>query len=197
MRKKWAVLLTIFTLGIIIIIVGCQRKESTKEEVYEDFQKRLIQIKSYTCIAKVEAIGNKTNTEYVLNHTYSKPDYYKLEVKSPLNLKGKTIEYKGDKVIIHNPSINDKVELPSTDNNGTYLFIGDFIKNYLQNESVNLKLTNTQLKIEVQIPGNNKYFNKQILYINNTTKNPEKMEIIDTEGKPRFIVTYKNFKYKK
>lgn len=197
MKKKWTILLTIVILGIIIIIVGCQRRESTKEEVYEDFQKRLTKITSYKCTAKVEVVGNKTNTEYVLIHTYSKPDYYKLEVKSPQNLRGKTIEYKDDKVIIHNPSINDKVELPSTDNNGTYLFIGDFIKNYLQNESVILKLTKTQLAIEIEIPGNNKYFNKQILYVNNNTKNPEKMEIIDSEGIPRFIVTYENFEYEK
>ena len=85
----------------------------------------------------------------------------------------------------------------NTNNKGTYLFIGDFIKNYLQNESVNLQLTNNQLKIETQITGENKYFNKQILYVNNKTKNPEKMEILDDEGVPKFIVTYENFKYEK
>ncbi|MEG0180399.1 MAG: germination lipoprotein GerS [Terrisporobacter sp.] len=197
MKKKWSILLITLALGIIVIIIGCARKESTKEEVYEDFQKRLTQIESYTCTAKVEAIGNKTNTTYVLTHTYSKPDYYKLEVKSPEHLKGKTIEYKGEKIIIHNPSIDDEIELPSVQNNGTYLFIGDFIENYLQNEAVILSSSNTKLKVEIEIPGDNKYFNKQILYVNNKTKNPEKMEIIDYEGLPRFIVTYEDFKYEK
>ena len=44
---------------------------------------------------------------------------------------------------------------------------------------------------------NNKYFNKQILYVNNKTKTPDKMEIVDNEENPRFIVTYEGFKYNK
>ena len=107
------------------------------------------------------------------------------------------MEYKGDKLTVHNPNINDTIELPNVNNDSHYLFIGDFIKNYLENESVVLESTQDQLKIEIEIPGDNKYFNKQILYINNKTKNPEKMEIIDYEESPRFIVTYEDFKYEK
>lgn len=124
-------------------------------------------------------------------------DYYKLEVVEPKNLKGKTMEYKGDKVIISNPDIKDKIELPNMEDNRQYAFIGDFIKNYLQNEEVNIKLSNNSLILETTIPGNNKYFNKQILYVNKDTKNPEKMEILNDEGKPSFTVKYKEFECKK
>ena len=161
------------------------------------FKNQISKITSYTCTAKVEAIGNKENTTYIFKHTYTKPDYYKLEVKSPKNLQGKTIEYKGDKVLVHNPNVNDTVELPNINNDGHYLFIGDFIKNYMQNEEAVLETTESELKIEIEIPGDNKYFNKQILYINNKTKNPDKMEILDNEGEQRFIVTYEDFKYEK
>lgn len=50
--------------------------------------------------------------------------------------------------------------------------------------------------LETTIPGNNKYFNKQILYVNKDTKNPEKMEILNDEGKPSFTVKYKEFECK-
>ena len=46
----------------------------------------------------------------------------------------------------------------------------------MQNESAKLETTDNELKIEIEIPGDNKYFNKQILYVNNNTKNPDKME---------------------
>lgn len=197
MKNKLVILLMTFVIIVISVSIGCERKEYTKEEIYDDFQEQLTKITSYTCIANVEAIGNKTTTEYVLKHTYKKPDYYKLEVKSPENIKGKVMEYKGDKLTVHNPNINDTIELPNVNNDSHYLFIGDFIKNYLENESVVLESTQDQLKIEIEIPGDNKYFNKQILYINNKTKNPEKMEIIDYEESPRFIVTYEDFKYEK
>lgn len=197
MKNKWCTLLIIIISILTLCNVGCGRKEYTKEEVYEDFKNQISKITSYTCTAKVEAIGNKENTTYIFKHTYRKPDYYKLEVKSPKNLQGKTIEYKGDKVLVNNSDINDTIELPNINNDIHYLFIGDFIKNYTHNESVVLEATENELKIEIEIPGDNKYFNKQILYVNNKTKTPDKMEILDNEGEPIFIVTYEDFKYEK
>lgn len=197
MKNKWFILLASFITMIFVFTVGCTNKEYTSDELYEDFKDQISKVSSYTCIAKVEAIGNKENTTYIFKHTYKKPDYYKLEVKSPKNLKGKTIEYKNNKIIINNPKINDTVEFKNINNDARYLFIGDFINNYRKDENTKLELTENELKIEVKIPGNNKYFNKQILYVNNKTKTPDKMEIVDNEENPRFIVTYEGFKYNK
>lgn len=197
MKNKWSILLASFITMIFVFTVGCTNKEYTADELYEDFKDQISKVSSYTCIAKVEAIGNKENTTYIFKHTYKKPDYYKLEVKSPKNLKGKTIEYKNNKIIINNPNINDTVEFKNINNDARYLFIGDFINNYRNDENTKLELTENELKIEVKIPGNNKYFNKQILYVNNNTKTPDKMEIVDNEENPRFIVTYEGFKYNK
>lgn len=197
MKNKLSILSISFMLMISVCIVGCMNKQQTKEEIYDDFKNQISNISSYTCTANVEAIGNKENTTYVFKHTYKKPDYYKLEVILPKNLKGKTIEYKDDKVLVHNPDINDTIELTNINDDAHYLFIGDFIKNYMQNESAKLETTDNELKIEIEIPGDNKYFNKQILYVNNNTKNPDKMEILNSEGEAIFIVKYKNFKYKK
>lgn len=197
MKNKWFILLASFITMIFVFTVGCTNKEYTADELYEDFKDQISKVSSYTCIAKVEAIGNKENTTYIFKHTYKKPDYYKLEVKSPKNLKGKTIEYKNNKIIINNPKINDTVEFKNINNDARYLFIGDFINNYRNDENTKLELTENELKIEVKIPGNNKYFNKQILYVNNNTKTPDKMEIVDNEENPRFIVTYEDFKYNK
>ena len=197
MKNKWSILLSSFITMIFVFTVGCTNKEYTADELYEDFKDQISKVSSYTCIAKVESIGNKENTTYIFKHTYKKPDYYKLEVKSPKNLKGKTIEYKNNKIIINNPNINDTVEFKNINNDARYLFIGDFINNYRKDENTKLELTENELKIEVKIPGNNKYFNKQILYVNNKTKTPDKMEIVDNEENPRFIVTYEGFKYNK
>ena len=197
MKNKWSILLASFITMIFVFTVGCTNKEYTADELYEDFKDQISKVSSYTCIAKVEAIGNKENTTYIFKHTYKKPDYYKLEVKSPKNLKGKTIEYKNNKIIINNPKINDTVEFKNINNDARYLFIGDFINNYRNDENTKLELTENELKIEVKIPGNNKYFNKQALYVNNKTKTPDKMEIVDNKENPRFIVTYEDFKYNK
>ncbi len=194
--KKWTII-SVILITIFAIVIGCEKRESTKEEIYKEFQKKIVTMSSYKCIAEVEAIGNKSSYTYVFIHNYTKPDYYKLEVVEPRNLKGKTMEYKDDKVIISNPDIKDKIELPNTNDNRQYTFIGDFIKNYLQNEEVNIKLSNNNLVLEATIPGDNEYFNKQLLYINKETKNPEKMEILNSKGEPSFTVKYKEFECKK
>ena len=196
MKKKWSILIVVIIL-ITGIVIGCQKRNATKEEVYQDFQKKISTMSSYTCKAQVEAIGNKSEHKYEYIHTYNKPDYYRLEVISPEHLKGKTMEYKDDKIVVKNPDINDTLQLPNVGENKQYLFIGDFIKNYLQNEEVNIKLSGNSLSLETIIPGDNEYFYKQILYINKETKNPEKMEILNDKGNQSFVVKYKDFECRK
>ena len=197
MKNKWCMLLIIIISVGTLLNTGCSKKEYTKEDVYEDFQKQISKVESYTCTARVEAINNKEKTVYIFKQTYKKPNYYKLEIESPKNLKGKTIEYKDDKVIVYNPNNNDAVELENIKDDGHYLFVGDFIKNYMENKSAVLDLKDDELKIEIEIPGDNKYFNKQILYVDNKTKIPYKMEVLNSEQKAIFKVTYEDFKYKK
>ena len=196
MRNKWMTLLIII-IGLSMSFVGCQTGESTKEDVYEKFKEQVSKIDSYTCTAEVEVVGNKGKSNYTLKHYYKNPDNYKLEIISPENLKGKTMEYKGDKVLVKNPDIDDIIELPNDSKNQQYLFIGDFIKNYLQNDEILMNLSDSELVLETNIPGDSEYFSKQILYINKENKTPNKMEILDKEGNIRFTVKYDNFKYKK
>ena len=195
MRNKWMTLIII--IGLSVSFVGCQTGESTKEDVYEKFKEQVSRIDSYTCTAEVEVLGNKGKSNYTLKHYYKNPDNYKLEIISPENLKGKTMEYKGDKVLVKNPDIDDVIELPNDSKNQQYLFIGDFIKNYLQNDEILMNLSDSELVLEANIPVDSEYFSKQILYINKENKTPNKMEILDKEGNIRFTVKYDNFKYKK
>ena len=196
MRNKWMTLL-IITIGLSVSFVGCQTGESTKEEVYKKFQEQVSKIESYTCTAEIEVVGNKGKSSYTLKHYYKKPDNYKLEVISPENLKGKTMEYKDNKIIVKNPDIDDLIELPNESKDQQYLFIGDFMKNYLKNEELTMNSSDSELILEASIPGDSEYFNKQILYINKENKNPDRMEILDKEGNIRFTVKYDNFEYKK
>lgn len=196
MRNKWMTLFLV-TSCVFVSCVGCQGKESTKEEIYEKFQEYVSKVESYTCTAEVKVVGNKDESSYTMKQSYKKPDNYKLEMVNPKDLKGQTIEYKDGKVFVKNSKINDSIELQNISENSQYFFVGDFISNYLQNEDIVMNLSDNYLELEAQIPGDDRYFNKQRLYVNLEDKTPNKMEIIDQEGNVRFTVNYKNFKYKK
>ena len=41
MRKKWAIVILSLMAVVLIIGVGCQKRQSTKEEAYKNFQKKI------------------------------------------------------------------------------------------------------------------------------------------------------------
>lgn len=196
MRKKWAIVILSLMAVVLIIGVGCQKRQSTKEEAYKNFQKKITKMSSYKCKADIEVIGNKESQQYSLIHEYTDEDHFKLKVLQPEHIKGKTIEYKGNKIIVTNPNVNDEVVMDNVGEDSQHLFIGDFIKNYMQGEDTEIDLKNGDLKLTTSIPGNTKYFYKQILYINSKKNYPTKLEILDQEGNRRFEVNYSNFEYK-
>ncbi|MCG4722917.1 hypothetical protein L0M81_13365, partial [Alistipes putredinis] len=81
-------------------------------------------------------IGNKKSHKYSFLHEYNGPGNFKLVALQPDHLKGKTIEYKQDKIIVTNPEVEDKLILPNVGKDSQHLFVGDFVENYLQGEDV-------------------------------------------------------------
>ena len=196
MKRKWTLFL-ILLISFTTIFIGCEKRKSTKEEVYKNFQNNISKMKYYKCKADIEVIGNKKSHKYSFLHEYNGSGKFKLVVLEPEHLKGKTIEYKQDKIIVVNPQVKDKLILPNVGKDSQHLFVGDFVDNYLQGEDVEIGMKNGYLMLTVSIPGNTKYFNKQILYIDSKENYPAKLEILDQEGNKRFLVNYSNFEYKK
>lgn len=194
MIKRKTILLIFILIFLITNLIGCKNlSQQSNEDIYEDFRKKMTEMRSYTCQADIIAFNNKSQTKYIINHTYKKPSYYKLEIQKPESLNGKTIEYRKDKIIIKNKQLDDVVELPNAGDNKLYLFIGDFIQDFTQKNNINIKDSDEQLILENDISQQSNYLSKQILYIDKKTKNPAKMEILNNEGEKKFIVNYTNF----
>lgn len=194
MNKRKTIVLMLVLMFAIVNLVGCKcLGKQTKEDIYEDFQKKITKMTSYTCKADITVINNKSKSKYIINHTYKKPSYYKLEIVEPKNLNGKTIEYYKDKIIIKNKQLDDVIELPNVGDNKLYLFIGDFVQDFLQEDAINMSVSEEQLILERDLSQENSCLSKQILYIDKKTKNPVKMEILNNEGEKKFIVNYTNF----
>lgn len=194
MNKRKTIVLMLVLMFAIVNLVGCKSLgKQRKEDIYEDFQKKITKMTSYTCKADITVINNKSKSKYIINHTYKKPSYYKLEIVEPKNLNGKTIEYYKDKIIIKNKQLDDVIELPNVGDNKLYLFIGDFVQDFLQEDAINMSVSEEQLILERDLSQENSCLSKQILYIDKKTKNPVKMEILNNEGEKKFIVNYTNF----
>ncbi|WP_455541972.1 germination lipoprotein GerS [Intestinibacter sp.] len=195
-KRKTIALMFVFMFAITNL-AGCKNLEQqTKEDIYEDFQKKITKMTYYTCKADITVINNKSESKYIMNHTYKKPSYYKLEIIEPKSLNGKTTEYYEDKIIIKNKQLDDVIKLPNVGDNKLYLFVGDFVQDFLQEDSINMSVSDEQLILERDLSQENAYLSKQILYIDKKTKNPVKMEILNNEGEKKFVVNYTNFELK-
>lgn len=190
--KKWILCILVIILASISF-TGC--RESTDEEVYYKFQKKMNKLDSYSCIATISVCGNKSIKEYKASHYFKKPNYYKLQTLYPSNIEGKITIYDDDKIIIKNPKYKDELKFTHIGIENRYLFVGDFLKNIFENEDLTISSDKYFLILETNIPGSSFYFNKQKIYIDKKTLKPNKLEIMDINLKKRFVVNYKEFKY--
>lgn len=196
--KKWTILLVLPIIAFLSFgIINFNKKDQTKEEVYQEFLKKATSISSYECLADVEVRGNKTPTKYRFKHKFNLPNTYIIETILPEELSGHSVEYVDDKILIKNSKINDTLELPNKGEISKNLFIGDFINNFKDSNDLKIEMDDNFLILETKIKSSSEYFDTQKLFIDKKTKIPQIMQIFDKEQNERFIVMYSEFEYKK
>ncbi|NLK98097.1 germination lipoprotein GerS-related protein [Defluviitalea saccharophila] len=199
MKKSGAVFFVSIFIVICIIFSACSTKEKSKSPM-EKIQEKLTTMESYACIADLTYVSNKGKNTYRTKQYYKMSGEYRIEITAPEQVKGLVTVFDGKKVMQYNPRILGEAvnEIPESKN--TYeIFLGTFLKNYLQSEDVTLEVFNNNNEeytvLEAVIPEGGKYLATEKLWVSNKTLNPAQLVIYDTEGKERIIVKYGDFKY--
>ncbi|WP_129598202.1 outer membrane lipoprotein carrier protein LolA [Anaerophilus nitritogenes] len=183
---------------VIFLLGGCSPK--TKEDLLYDVQKKLNQINSYTCKAEIKIHGNKDVQKYIVKQWFQKPNRYKLETIYPKHQKGKVTLFDGKRAWMYHPLIEQTFIMEDFSRSDEQnMFLGYFVKNYLESENVQIdqktKEHKNYLLITAEIPGNHIYFHKQILWIDIDTKEPFLLEVYDASDHIRMSVKYDEFEY--
>jgi len=192
-------LLLLFILTTGCFLTSCSFKEKSKSPI-EKIHEKLTSMENYGCVADVRFISNKGENTYKTKQHYKMTGEYRLEILAPENLQGLVTVYDGQKLIQYNPRILGEVitEQPESES-ANEIFLGAFLKNYLQSEGVALEVFNHNSEnytvLEAVIPDGGKYLATEKLWISNKSLNPVKLVIYDKEGKERIIVEYLEFKY--
>lgn len=198
--KKIGVLFFVFIFTMTCIILSaCSTKEKPKSPI-EKIHEKLTTMETYACIADLTYISNKGQNTYKTRQYYKMTGEYRIDIIEPEQVKGLVTLYDGKKVIQYNPRVLGEVvnEVPESKNTNE-IFLGSFLKNYLQSEEVTLEVFNTKKEeytvLEAVIPEGGKYLSTEKLWVSNKTLVPAQLVIYDTEGKERIIVKYGEFKY--
>ena len=187
-----------FFIMFVLALAGCSNASDTDE--YANIQDKLVNMESYSCEAEVTFYSNKGENKYTINQQAKNDGRYFLETTSPDNVKGNIILFDGNMLWQYNPNLDSKISVGDKDKmERKEICLFTFLENYLKSKDVALETANIDESIytilEAKIPGGNKYFDSEKLFINNETKAPERLVIYDTEGKERILVTYNNFVY--
>ena len=187
-----------FFIMFVLALAGCSKASDTNE--YATIQDKLVNMESYSCEAEVTFYSNKGENKYTINQQAKNDGRYFLETTSPDNVKGNIILFDGNMLWQYNPNLDSKISVGDKDKmERKEICLFTFLENYLKSKDVALETANIDESVytilEAKIPGGNKYFDSEKLFINNETTLPERLVIYDTEGKERVLVTYNNFVY--
>ena len=189
-------------LGLFIISIslsGCRIiKDHSKNP--NTVQEKLINMKGYACLARITHINDSDTNTYETKQVYQMDGKYRFEVTKPKNIEGLTTICDGEKIIQYNPkSDNPKVvELP-VNNFRNQIFLGSFVKNYLQSEEVAIEVQKVENDIttvlEAIIPGGSKHMSTQRLWMDQKTHKPVRMAIYNQEGGEAISIEFIDFTY--
>ena len=137
MSKRSMGLLLIF---LSLSLYGCSGNQNTAANKIQD---QLINMEGYACLTQVSHMNNdKTNT-YETKQVYQMDGQYRVEVIEPEHIVGLTTICNGEKIVQDHPKLEQSALNELGENNfRNQMFLGTFVKNYLQSEDVSIEVQN-------------------------------------------------------
>ena len=166
----------------------------------EKIQKQLNEMENYQCSATMERFSNKGNNTYETNQYFKSTGEYRLELTAPETVAGNYTVFDGEKICQFNPRVSSKIvkQVPESQQRNE-LFLGQFLKNYMQSEGVTVEaaaLDESRCTVlEAVIPGGNEYTATEKLWVDNETLKPVQFIIYDSKGNETYHLSYHTFEY--
>ncbi len=188
----------LFFCTISLLFCSCQKQEP--QTPMAQIQQTLTEMTGYTCIATLTRTSNKGETVYETKQDFKSTGEYRLEFLAPENVKGNYTVYDGKTICQYNPRLQDKIvkDVPLSQQRNE-LFLGQFLKNYMQSEGVSVEtaaLDESRCTVlEAVIAGNDPTMATEKLWIDNETLTPVRFVIYNTENKPTWQLDYTAFSF--
>ncbi|MGE4283102.1 MAG: outer membrane lipoprotein carrier protein LolA [Clostridia bacterium] len=184
----------ILMLTLMIILCSCGKKNENTD-VYTQIYEKYKDIQSYQCEMLMNISSNKTVRQYRLKQFYKAPDYYKIELLEPEEVKGLVTVYVNGNVTTMHPEINGKFTLLNFNPvDESYIFLPDFFEAYYKSEKTSVAVSKEKesksILLKADLPSSSIYRFSQSMWIDSQSLLPEKMEIYDIKNKPVISVRF-------
>ncbi|MCJ7855515.1 hypothetical protein MUJ63_04280 [Lachnospiraceae bacterium NSJ-143] len=196
---KKAINLLVLIPAFVFLLCGCF-SPGKADTPMEKIQERLNSMQGYYCTADLTRFSSKGESKFGVKQYFKMTGQYRMEMVSPDEVAGNFTVYDGKTICQYNPRVKGKIVQDVPENKArNELFLGQFVKNYMNSEGVSLAVSNIGESrctvLEAVIPGDNKFTSTEKLWIDNETLNPVKLVIYDADGKEKYIIEYNEFQF--
>lgn len=195
MKKAISICLS---LCLLFSLSGCKKEDPLSE--LETIQKQLTEMDGYYCTATLTRTSNKGETVYGTKQYAKSTGEYRLELTSPESVAGNYTVFDGKRICQYNPKLDNKLikDVPESQQRNE-LFLGQFIKNYMQSEGVGVEaaaLDESQcIVLEAVIPGSDSALASEKLWVDRETFLPKRFVLYDADGNERYRLDFGEFIY--
>ena len=195
MKKGVAMLLA---CALAFGLSACGKGEQMSE--MEAIQKQLMEMEGYSCTAELTRTSNKGQNTYGTKQYYKSTGEYRMELTSPESAAGNYTVFGGQQVCQYNSRLGRSLvkDVPESQHRNE-LFLGQFVKNYMQSEGVTVEAAALDeakcAVLEAVIPGSDTSVSTEKLWVDRETLLPVRFVIYDAEGEERYRMDYSDFEF--
>lgn len=197
MKNKKIIIVLVLVVLIFLILFLLFRNSMSKNlkignnSTSQEIVNSILNINSYETKIEVEVKSNKNSNKYIINQKYKGIEENSQEIIEPNNISGVKIVKEGKNLRLENSNLN------LTSIFEDYQYISDnsldlcsFIEDYKNNEKAQWKEKDNNIIMETS-KTENKSDKHKILYIDNKSGKPLKMEIKDNNKNIAVYILYK------
>ena len=194
---KWFKILAFIIIVIITLLIcnffiktNYKTKESGNNKSIQEIEQYILNVTSYKAKIKVTVSSNKNANFYEFEQEVRGQSYSRQLALSPDSLSGMEIIYENGVITLQNTKYNlsqiyENYPYISTNS----LFLTSFIEGYRNADEK--EITQKDEKIQMSyISKVNKYNNKQILYINKASLEPQNLQVYDINNALKVDIIY-------
>ena len=195
MKKIFSALLSFL---LLFAVCACGREKSLSE--MEAIQKQLAEMEGYACTATLIRATERGKKTYETKQFCKATGEYRLELTAPEEVAGNYTVFDGEHICQHNAKLGNSVtkDVPASQQRNE-LFLGQFLKNYMQSEGVSVETASWDsskcVVLEAVIPGNDAALATEKLWVDRESLLPVRFVIYDADGKERYQTEYHEFTF--
>jgi outer membrane lipoprotein-sorting protein len=193
MRGMWK---SIVIIGVILTLVGCGSESATKGDVRSALEKKVVQMKGYQGKGKMTFHTGQSPLVYEVEVAYRKPDTYRVAMKNRDEKVDQIILKNKQGVYVITPSLKKSFRFQTNwpKNQGQVYLYQTIVENSLDETSTIKKEKNTY-RIEGESNYPNETLARQIVWLNQQTLAPLKVEVYDRNEQLRVTMKFNQFKF--